>query len=96
MQRGDKGKDVKLVQSFLNLLGYHLTPDGVFGEITEGVVRKFQLANNIFPSGVMDDNTLTILTQQAGGAPNPNTSSYIIIFLLLLGGVLILNSQRQY
>lgn len=96
MQRGDKGEDVKLVQSFLNLLGYHLTPDGIFGSITEGVVRKFQLANNIFPSGVIDDNTLTILTQQAGAPTTSNTNSYITIGLLLIGGILILNTQRKH
>jgi peptidoglycan hydrolase-like protein with peptidoglycan-binding domain len=94
MQKGDSGKDVKLVQSFLNLLGYHLTPDGVFGSITEGVVRKFQLANNIFPSGVIDDNTLTILTQQAGGAPSSNLNTYIIFGALIVIGLLILNSQK--
>lgn len=94
MQRGDKGDDVKLVQSFLNLLGYHLTPDGVFGKGTEGVVRKFQLANNIFPSGVMDDSTLTILTQQAGGSPSSNTNIYIIIGLLLISSLYILYKQK--
>ncbi len=94
MQRGDKGQDVKLVQSFLNLLGYNLTPDGVFGSITEGAVRKFQLANNIFPSGVMDDITLTLLTQQASGSSASNISSYIIIGILFIIGLYALNKQR--
>lgn len=42
LKLGDKGQEVRVLQSRLRALGYSVSVDGNFGKITESVVRQFQ------------------------------------------------------
>lgn len=56
LKRGDKGDDVKWLQSKLNEHSASLVIDGSFGRKTEEAVKKFQ--TECFVNGVVDTNTL--------------------------------------
>lgn len=52
LKRGSKGKDVKLLQLFLNWYGnYKLDVDGHFGPLTEAAVKKYQNAEGLQVDG---------------------------------------------
>ena len=56
------GDNVKSLQKSLISLGYLKgKADGVFGSKTEEAVKKFQKDNNLEPTGMLDDDTLTLL-----------------------------------
>lgn len=57
LRYGDTGSDVKKLQMFLKALGYSLEADGEFGNITKGVVSKFQNGSNLKATGIMDKDT---------------------------------------
>lgn len=61
MDRGAKGKDVRLVQEWLCLQDCHVKIDGVFGPATEASVRKFQTKSKLPATGVVDDDTFRFL-----------------------------------
>ena len=50
MKKGDKGAEVKALQTFLNQNGANLVVDGHFGRLTEKAVIEYQKANNL-PAG---------------------------------------------
>ena len=58
LQTGSSGKDVQAVQSRLKELGFtNGRSDGVFGEDTRQAVQRFQLANGLAETGVVDVST---------------------------------------
>lgn len=61
LKKGDRGELVKAVQTLFNLLGYHLYPDGIFGEKTENVVKDFQRKMKIKVDGIVGNETLSFL-----------------------------------
>lgn len=59
---GDSGTTVQYIQQDLNLLGYSVGPvDGQFGPMTMNGVKEFQSANQLDPTGIVDDTTWTTL-----------------------------------
>lgn len=46
LARGSRGPAVKALQSILNTFGYGLTPDGIFGSVTEKAVKLVQAKLN--------------------------------------------------
>jgi len=67
LKKGSSGEEVKKLQSKLGL-----TPDGVFGAMTETEVKKWQTANGLVADGVCGDATLTkmgLLTATSQPAP---------------------------
>ena len=58
-----QGDDILLVQQRLLTLEYSEigTPDGVFGQLTDQVVRYFQELNNLEVDGVVGTNTWAVL-----------------------------------
>lgn len=70
LKRGSTGAAVQQMQTALKSKGYSLTADGVFGEGTEIVLKKFQRANNLDPDGVYGAQTCRLLTQTT---PAPTT-----------------------
>ena len=56
LKRGDRGSDVKTLQTALGL-----TVDGVFGPLTEKAVERFQLDKDLMVTGVVDSNTWTLI-----------------------------------
>lgn len=51
LKNGSNGDDVKKLQEKLGL-----TADGIFGNVTEFVLRKWQLSNGLESNGIVDDN----------------------------------------
>ena len=53
LRDGDKGSDVKQLQTWLNYLGYKVASSGVFGSITLGAVKRFQASRQLVVDGVV-------------------------------------------
>lgn len=58
---GDRGDLVKVVQNLLNLHGYGLDVDGVFGPKTDIAVRDFQTRHRLDVDGIVGPQTMTAL-----------------------------------
>ena len=56
-----QGDDVRAVQEALNQDGFANGPDGVYGPLTEALVRKFQAAKQLRVDGVVGPSTRTAL-----------------------------------
>lgn len=56
LRRGSRGNDVRTLQRIL-----HLFEDGIFGSITEEIVKAFQRANNIPADGIVGNATWKLL-----------------------------------
>ncbi len=62
LQIGDNGNDVKELQTILkNLLYYTGNIDSKFGKETETAVKRFQFHNKITASGIVNNQTWTLL-----------------------------------
>lgn len=61
LRRGNKGTHVKLMQQDLNYIGYKLDVDGIFGPITETIVRDFQKLAQIKIDGIYGPQTKNAL-----------------------------------
>lgn len=55
--KGDRGPEVKLIQSRLSHHGFTIVADGVFGSGTEAVVKKFQKQKGLKVDGVVGPAT---------------------------------------
>ena len=51
VEMGDRGQDVKDLQTMLNQIGYNLAVDGIFGAATDEAVRQFQTSVGIAVDG---------------------------------------------
>ena len=64
LKKGDKGSDVRFVQSILKELGYYkYKSDSYFGQRTEEAVMAFQRAEGILVDGIVGPETLQALQQ---------------------------------
>jgi hypothetical protein len=52
LRRGDRGDDVKIIQSKVGI-----SPDGTFDVATEAAVRQFQREDNLVPDGIVGPKT---------------------------------------
>jgi peptidoglycan hydrolase-like protein with peptidoglycan-binding domain len=53
LRYGDTGSDVKQLQSWLNYLGYRVESSGVFGQVTLGCVKRFQVSRHLVVDGIV-------------------------------------------
>jgi len=51
LKRGSRGRGVELLQRWLNVLGYGLKVDGIFGPRTEAALKSFQRSVGLNPDG---------------------------------------------
>lgn len=59
---GDKGDDVRAVQTALTFLGYSPgNVDGIFGQLTDEAVRRFQSDHGIAVDGIVGPDTIAAL-----------------------------------
>ena len=49
----DKGENVRLLQELLNI-----EADGYFGKLTLSAVKEFQVANKLYPDGIVGEKNL--------------------------------------
>ncbi len=78
IQKGSTGEAVKELQQILSRLGYSVGADGIFGNTTEAMVKRFQAANGIGADGIVGPKTWNVLTSgNANGntTTNPGTST---------------------
>lgn len=62
MKKGSKGNNVKELQSKLNELGYNVgVADGIFGNKTDEMVRRFQRDNKLTIDGIVGPATFNML-----------------------------------
>jgi murein DD-endopeptidase MepM/ murein hydrolase activator NlpD len=57
----DRGRDVMEIQKYLKIMGYNVSPDGIFGQGTENGVKDFQQSKNIQDDGIVGDKTYQLL-----------------------------------
>lgn len=58
LREGDRGEDVKELQTALNATGlYALSRDGIFGPLTADCVRHYQKAHNLTVDGIVGKET---------------------------------------
>jgi peptidoglycan hydrolase-like protein with peptidoglycan-binding domain len=74
---GDKGEDVKTLQTALNEKGFKLTVDGVFGPVTAKAISEFQKSFGSAGSGVLGPITLERLGIQIKKPDQPVNPAYI-------------------
>lgn len=74
---GDKGDDVKTLQTKLNKVGYKLTVDGIYGDNTLKAVKSFQTKykKELEVDGVAGKNTITKLDSVIAAQSKKNTSA---------------------
>lgn len=61
LQRGISGQEVERLQGDLSKLGYQLTANGIFDELTENAVKQFQQDNNLTVDGIVAAQTGRVL-----------------------------------
>lgn len=60
LRQGSIGEEVRLLQGYLNDLGYNSGRlDGIFGPVTDGAVRDFQRDNGLSVDGIAGPKTLS-------------------------------------
>lgn len=64
IRKGAKGNLTKVMQAFLYVKSYLLDVDGIFGDITEEMVRKFQKDNGLKVDGVAGKQTFAKLIRR--------------------------------
>ncbi|MFC7320589.1 NlpC/P60 family protein [Halobacillus campisalis] len=73
---GDRGEDVKSLQSSLESKGYYTSSlDGIFGPLTEAAVEEFQADNGLSVDGLVGPNTENKLSGSSEDSSNDNEQS---------------------
>ena len=78
LRKGDKGDDVKLFQHRLNLLGWQLTEDGIWGVQTDSAVRGYQYRAGLTVDGIVGAKTKAALIRDAILARVAEIGAYMV------------------
>ncbi|MEY2664999.1 MAG: hypothetical protein RLZZ480_104 [Candidatus Parcubacteria bacterium] len=66
VKMGSQGEKVFMLQDFLRAEGhFNRASTGYFGSITEAALKNYQTANGIVPSGLLDNETLAAMQNEA-------------------------------
>jgi peptidoglycan hydrolase-like protein with peptidoglycan-binding domain len=74
LRTGDRGPRVRALQALLTQAGFKTGTDGQYGATTAKVVRRFQRAANLKPTGVADARTIAALKSATDGSAAKNTA----------------------
>jgi peptidoglycan hydrolase-like protein with peptidoglycan-binding domain len=75
LRKGDRGSDVKQLQSWLGDVGYALPATGFFGSETKAAVKAFQLAHELKPvTGVVGSRTGATLAAAVGDSAHQQSA----------------------
>jgi peptidoglycan hydrolase-like protein with peptidoglycan-binding domain len=69
---GSNYRDVHMVQTRLNELGYNVAVDGRYGPQTQAAIRDYQVRNNMTANGMINNDLLVVLNN---GARNNNRTT---------------------
>ena len=78
LRKGDRGNDVKLLQHRLNLLGWQLTEDGIWGVQTDSAVRGYQYRAGLTVDGIVGAKTRAALIRDAILARAAEMGAYMV------------------
>ena len=78
LRKGDRGDDVKLLQHRLNILGWQLTEDGVWGVQTDSAVRGYQYRAGLTVDGIVGAKTKAALIRDAILARAAEIGAYMV------------------
>ena len=78
LRKGDRGDDVKLLQHWLNLLGWQLTEDGIWGVQTDSAVRGYQYRAGLTVDGIVGAKTKAALIRDAILARAAEMGAYMV------------------
>ena len=78
LRKGDKGDDIKLLQHRLNLLGWQLTEDGIWGVQTDSAVRGYQYRAGLTVDGIVGPKTQAALVRDAILARAAEMGAYMV------------------
>lgn len=78
LRKGDTGATVKLLQHRLNILGWQLTEDGIWGVQTDSAVRGYQYRAGLTVDGVVGPKTQAALIRDAILARAAEMGAYMV------------------
>ena len=78
LRKGDRGDDVKLLQHRLNILGWQLTEDGIWGVQTDSAVRGHQYKAGLTVDGIVGAKTRAALIRDAILARAAEIGAYMV------------------
>ena len=78
LRKGDRGDDIKLLQHRLNLLGWQLTEDGIWGVQTDSAVRGYQYRAGLTVDGIVGAKTRAALIRDAILARAAEMGAYMV------------------
>ena len=89
LKKGSKSEDVKKLQKILGV-----TPDGVFGAVTERELKKWQASNGLVADGIAGSKTLSKMGLYDKQPTGTTTSSITINKHLLKDGEYYTNQKQ--
>ena len=78
LRKGDTGAAIKLLQHRLNLLGWQLTEDGIWGVQTDSAVRGYQYRADLTVDGIVGAKTRAALIRDAILARAAEIGAYMV------------------
>ena len=78
LRKGDRGDDVKLLQHRLNILGWQLTEDGIWGVQTDSAVRGYQYRAGLAVDGIVGAKTRAAFIRDAILARAAEIGAYMV------------------
>ena len=78
LRKGDRGDDVKLLQHRLNILGWQLTEDGIWGVQTDSAVRGYQYRAGLTVDGIVGAKTRAALIRDTILARAAEIGAYMV------------------
>ena len=78
LRKGDRGDDIKLLQHRLNILGWQLTEDGIWGVQTDSAVRGYQYRAGLTVDGIVGAKTRAALIRDAILARAAEMGAYMV------------------
>ncbi len=67
---GDRGEQVIAIQESLAVAGFPSSSNGIFDEVTQDAVRRFQKAQGLTPDGIVGSQTMAALPAVGGSTPS--------------------------
>lgn len=77
IEYGDRGENVKTLQTKLNKVGYNLEVNGICGNATVAAIKDFQKKYNLAVDGQAGKNTITKLDSVISAKENKNFKAFV-------------------